>query len=307
MFSYYADLEDFLAKVQLVLFMLGMGATLRPADFVSVALRPRFLLVGAACQFLLTPALAVAINRWWKLEPGIATGLILVSAMPGGQLAKLLTYFARGNLALSITLTACGTLGSLVTVPLLLELLAADELRQSHGELPTVQVVFDVAVYLLVPLLIGMLVGRFAPEQRLRFSKVCIRVGLVFVVVMVAGALGSGRIQLTAYGWKAPLAIIVFCVTAMQVSLLPFRLLGWPRQDAVAIGIEVTMRNMNLALLLAVQLFPATDELGNGVLFVVLYYGATALVAGLPLALRHRIAERRDRRNSQSRITNPAP
>jgi bile acid:Na+ symporter, BASS family len=288
MFSYYADLEDSLAKVQLVLFMLGMGATLRPTDFVSVVLRPRFLLVGAFCQFLLTPAVAVTINRWWNLDAGVATGLILVSAMPGGQLAKLFTYFARGNLALSITLTAFGTLGSLLTVPLLLGLLAADELRQSNGELPAGHVVHDVAVYLLMPLLIGMTVGRFAPTHRLRFSRICIRVGLVFVAAMVIGAVGSGRIQLTAYGWKEPLAIIVFCVAAMQLSLLPFRLLGWPRQDAVAIGIEVTMRNMNLALLLAVQLFPATEPLGSGVLFVVLYYGATALVAGLPLALRFR-------------------
>jgi bile acid:Na+ symporter, BASS family len=297
MFTYYADLEDFLAKAQLVLFMLGMGATLRPGDFVGVALRPRFFFIGAACQFLLTPAVAVAIKRLWDLEAGIAVGLILVSAMPGGQISKLFTYFARGNLALSISLTACGTLGSVVTVPLLLELLAADELRQNSVALPAGLVIRDVAVFLLLPLLVGMMVGRLAPSRRMVFSKICIRIGLVFVAAMITGALGSGRIQPTAYGWKAPLAIIVFCLAAMQLSLLPFRILGWPRQDAVAIGIEVTMRNMNLALLLAVQLFPATadaaDTVGEGVLFVVLYYGATALVAGLPLALRYRRMARR--------------
>jgi bile acid:Na+ symporter, BASS family len=293
MFSYYLDLEDYLAKAQLVLFMLGMGTTLRPADFIYVALRPRSLLVGTACQFLVTPCLAVGLSHWWDLDASIATGLILVSAMPGGHMSKLFTYLAHGNVALAITMTACGTLASLVTVPLLLGLLADRELPQNAAHLPISTVACDVAVYLLLPLLAGMTVHRVAPSWRLAFSKTCIRLGLVLVAVMVAGALGSGRIQPASFGWKAPLAIVVFCVAAMQLSLLPFRIMGWPKPDAVAVGIEVTMRNMNLALLLAVQLFPAGDEMGNGVLFVVLYYGATALVAALPLALRYRRMARR--------------
>src|SRR5262249_43480061 len=129
MFDHYAEYEYFLAQIQLVLFMLGMGATLRPADFARIAFRPRSLLVGAACQFLLAPFLAVLLNRCWNLEPGLAVGLILIAAMPGGQMSKLFTYLAHGNVALSITLTALGTVGSLVTVPLLLELLAEDYLR----------------------------------------------------------------------------------------------------------------------------------------------------------------------------------
>ncbi|HYV35890.1 MAG TPA: bile acid:sodium symporter family protein [Gemmataceae bacterium] len=288
MFSHYADYEYLLARIQLVLFMLGMGATLRPMDFLGIALRPRYLLVGAVCQFMLTPVLAVIINCWMDLEAGIAVGLILVSAMPGGQMSKLFTYLARGNVALSITLTAAGTLASLVTVPLLLELLAEEHLRQSNFEMPLGLVVRDVAIYLLLPLLVGMTVGRFAPARRMVFSKSCIRVGLVFVGLMIVGSLGSGQIQLTSYGWKVPLAIIVFCVGAMQLSMLPFRLLGWPRSDAVAVGIEVTMRNMNLALLLKTRLFPGDDPVGNGVLFVILYYAGTAILAGLPLTLRYR-------------------
>jgi bile acid:Na+ symporter, BASS family len=296
MFDHYADLEDPLAKIQLVLFMLGMGATLKPKDFVYIALRPRFLAFGIACQFLLTPCIAVALNRCFDLDNGIAVGLILISAMPGGQMSKLFTYLARGNVALSITLTACGTLASVVTVPLLLDLLAGTYLEQSDFDMPVGEVVRDVTSYLLVPLLLGMAVGRVAPARRTGFAKACIRVGLVFVAVMVGGAIGSGRIQPAAYGWKGPAAIVVFCVASMQLSLLPFRLWGWSKPDAVAVGMEVTMRNINLALLLAVKLFPATDStdtLSNGVLFVVLFYGATALVAALPLAWRYRRQARR--------------
>jgi BASS family bile acid:Na+ symporter len=292
-FENYADYEYALAQVQLVLFMLGMGATLRPADFAQVALRPRFLLVGAGCQFLLAPLLAVLLSRWWDLEPGIAVGMILIAAMPGGQMSKLFTYLARGNVALSITLSALGSFAALVTVPLLLDWLAEDYLRQHQVALPPgweLDVVRDVALYLLLPLLAGLAVGRCAPGRRLVFSRACIRVGLVFVAVMVVGSLGSGRIEPASQGWKVPLAIIVFCVGAMQLTMLPFRLLRWSKPDAVAVGIEVTMRNVNLALLVKALLFPASDAVGNGVLFVVLFYGAAAMVAGLPLALRYRRA-----------------
>jgi BASS family bile acid:Na+ symporter len=290
MFDRYEDYEYLLAQIQLVLFMLGMGATLAPRDFVGVALQPHFLVVGAVGQFVLAPLLAALLNRWMDLEPGIAVGLILISTLPGGQMSKLFTYLARGNVALSITLTVLGSALALVTVPLGLELLAEDYLRDSNVAMPVAWVVRDVALYLLLPLVVGMACGGRWPQHRIGFSRTCIRTGLVFVALMIAGSLLSGRIQPAAYGWTAPLAILLFCVGTMQLSMLPFRLLRWSRADTVAVGIEVTMRNVNLALLLTALLFPAANPLGGGVLFAVLYYGGTALVAGVPLAMRYRRA-----------------
>jgi BASS family bile acid:Na+ symporter len=288
MFEYTASTEYLLAKIQLVLFMLGMGATLRPADFLAVARQPRWLIIGGIFQFIVTPGLAVLLGTLARVEEGIGVGLILISAMPGGQMSKLFTYLARGNVALSITLTAAGTLASVVTAPLLLGLLASDWLQRSDFEMPVGHMLADVACYLLLPLCCGMVFGRVGPRWRARFSKTCIRVGLVFVAVMIIGSVTSGRIQPAAYGWKTPLTIIVFCVLTMQLSLLPFRVLSWPKADAVAVGMEATMRNINLALLLKALLFPLADDIGNGVLFVVLFYGATALLAAVPLALRYR-------------------
>lgn len=133
-----------------------------------------------------------------------------------------------------------------------------------------------------------MLIGRRLPRHRKGISRWCVRLGFVIVVVMVAGALGSGRIKPASYGWGAPLAIILFCVLGMQLNMLPFYLFPWPRADRMTAGIEVTMRNMNLALLLYAGLFAKNEEIGPGVLFVVLFYAATAMGAGLPLALNHR-------------------
>jgi hypothetical protein len=116
----------------------------------------------------------------------------------------------------------------------------------------------------------------------------------------VTGSLGSGRIRPGEYGWAAPLAIIFFCLGSQQLSMLPFRLGGWPRPDCLSVGMEVTMRNLNLAFLLKALLFPEParsappDPVAAGVLFVILFYAATAMCCGAPLALRHRLKARRE-------------
>jgi BASS family bile acid:Na+ symporter len=208
---------------------------------------------------------------------------------PGGVLSKVFAYLGQGNLALSITLTVPGTLASVVTVPLLLRVLAHGRLPDDF-EIPAAAVVRDVALYLLLPLGVGMAVARLAPRGRRPFAKWCNRTGFVFVLIMVIGSLGSGRIHPGEYGWRVPLANL-FCLASQQASMLPFRILGWPNPDCLAVGVEVTMRNLNLALLLKALLFPAekgADPIADGVLFVILICAAAALCAGFVLTLNFR-------------------
>jgi BASS family bile acid:Na+ symporter len=304
MFDWYPQAEYPLSQLQLVLFMLGMGATLTAADFAAVARRPRFLLVGAACQFLLTPLIAVLANHAFGVPPGIAVGIILVAAMPGGTLSKVFAYLGRGNIALSIALTLCGTFASMATVPVLLRLLATEYVPADFA-MPVGEIVRDITLFLLLPLVVGMLVSSRAPVWRLSFSRVCIRLGFVVVIVMVSGSLGSGRIRPGEYGWPVPLAIIFFCLGSQQLSMLPFRLGGWSRPDCLSVGIEVTMRNLNLAFLIKAVLERAglAESIAAGVLFVILFYAATAMGCGAPLALRHRLKARRE----AARAAAPAP
>jgi BASS family bile acid:Na+ symporter len=332
MFDWYPQAEAPLSQTQLVLFMLGMGATLTAADFAAIARRPLSLLVGGACQFLLTPLIAVLVNHAFDVPAGIAVGIILVAAMPGGTLSKVFAYLGRGNIALSISLTICGTFASMFTVPLLLRLLAMEYVPPGF-EMPIGRIMGEIGLFLLLPLGVGMTVGRQAPAASRGFSRWCIRLGFVVVVVMVTGSLGSGRIQPDAYGWATPLAIIFFCLGSQQLSMLPFRLRGWARPDCLSVGMEVTMRNLNLAFLLKALLFPEPqagvngglgaalaflikptlfpeppptallDPVGAGVLFVILFYAATAMCCGAPLALRHRLKARRQAAHDTASIS----
>ena len=187
MFEDYARYEYPLAQLQLVLFMLGLGLRLKVDDFRRVARRPGSLVSGLACLFVLSPLLAFLLSRWFVVEPGLAVGLALVAVMPGGALSKLFAWLGKGNVALSISLTACGTLGSVVAVPVALRVLAAEHVPEGF-EVPIGWVVRDVTLYLLLPLVLGMVVGRRWPERRRIGSRGCIGLGLLVVIVMVAGA-----------------------------------------------------------------------------------------------------------------------
>lgn len=296
MIELYKQNEYLLTQTQLVLFMLSMGASLSGGDFVEIVRRPKFFVSGALCQFLIAPLLAWLIIHLFDVSEGIAVGLILVSAMPGGAMSKAFTYFGQGNFALSIALSALGTLASVVTVPAVLRLLAYEHIPDEF-KMPVLEVMRLVALYLVLPVLVGMMVARLLPARRALIAKLCVRTGLTLILIIVAGSIASGRIHPGEYGWRAPVAIILFCVLTMQASMLPFRLLHWSRADCLSVGVEATMRNMNLALLLQESLFRlgrASNPIADGVLFVVLFYAATALVAGSLLSLKFRRMARRD-------------
>lgn len=282
MFDRYQEMEGLLASWQVVLVMLGMGMTLSLGDFGVVFKRPKSLIVGYACQFLLAPLLTALAIVLFDLDQGIAVGLILISAMPGGPLANLFTFLALGNLALSITLTGLATVGSLITVPLILHLFAGT-MVDGTIHMPIDAIVMDVTVYLLLPLAIGMAIYRLTPRWAAKASPWLIRLGLVVLLAIVVGSIGSGRIDPLSYGWKTPAVIVGLCLVIQNVSMAIFPILRWPIPDQTAVGIGITIRNVNLALLLAARLFPATatdgrSSLGGGVLYVSLFWGALSLI-----------------------------
>lgn len=297
----YRDYEYLLVSSQLVLMMVGMGATLRVKDFFEILRQPGSLVVGLVAMFLVAPALAIGINHLFRLESGVAMGLILVSVMPGGSVSNVFTFLGRGNVPLSIAMTAVATVSSIVTVPVLLDILAVETLPADF-RMPVATIFREIGCFLLAPLALGMMVCRVDPVASPTISKWCVRGGLLVLGVVVVGSLTSGRIDPSSYGWRVPIAIIVFCVLSQQLGMLPYRLLGWPTPDRFAVGIEVTIRNVNLALLLQVILFPVPasaahgmDPFANGVLFVVLYYGAVSLVASVPPIMVHRRIPRSQR------------
>jgi BASS family bile acid:Na+ symporter len=265
--------------------MLGMGALLGPRDFVAIVRSPAALIVGLVLQLGLVPLTAFAIGAALAVPAGIAAGLVLVAAVPGGTMSNVVTHLGRGNIALSIGLTAVTTAGALATTPILLRLYVGDFLPADF-EMPVGQVAFEIGLTLLVPLALGMAIGERFANLRQAFSKWTIRGSLAVIAVIIVGAAGSDRLDPRSYGALGLASIALLCAAFQLLAWLCCRGARLGAADRLAVVIEVTIRNTNLAILLKASLFPAEagklDPIGDGMFFAAALYGGFAILFAAP-------------------------
>ena len=278
--------ETVLIPIQLVLAMVGMGATLSVRDFANVVRDGRALWLGLFLQWIFVPLFTWGFIAVFSLSKGWAVGLILIAVVPGGAVSNLLTFIGKGNTPLSVALTLVTTAVAIASVPALLSVLAAAYMPEDFS-LPTARVVLEITLYLVLPLLAGMIVLRAIPRFAGGLSKWSIRGSVVLVLVIVASSLGTGRIRLAEYGWGPPLMLTLFGSLLAWITPVLCRFARRYDDDTVALSIEVCVRNIGLALLLIHFFFRDQPEQVH-VLYACLYYGGMQLVLALPIALRHR-------------------
>lgn len=286
----FATYEYLLTSSLCVLALLGMGTSLTVAAFRDVAARPRTLLLIAFVQLVVGPLLAIGLSRVSEQPTGIALGMVLVTALPGGLFSNVFALLARAHLALSVSATAVCTLGSLVMTTLVLRVFGPSQLP-AQIQMPVGSIVFEIVACLLLPLSAGMLLRRYLPRQAPLIGRLCVRAATAMLVVYVFAAFQSGRIDLSAFGWTTHLVIIVLAV----LQVLACFVLAWPFRvtslESFTCQLEVVVRNIHLGLLLKASLFPASEssDLSSQVMFVLLYYGGTSIVTGLVMVLIRRI------------------
>ena len=217
----YIQYEYYVAAFQLFTAMLGMGATLTGDDFKDVLREPRAVSLGLAMQLLLVPALAYIFIHSLGLVGGLAVGIALVAAIPGGTTSNIFTYFAKGSIPLSISITGVTTLACLATTPLILGLLITDYLPADFA-MPTAQIINDIALTLLLPLAIGMLILRVAPAWAPTISKGSIRASLLGILMIIVGSSSGGRLDLEVFGMANVGLICVFLVLLWLSSFAKF-------------------------------------------------------------------------------------
>ncbi|MAY35829.1 MAG: hypothetical protein CMN84_06980 [Spongiibacteraceae bacterium] len=294
--EFYLKYEYWLAFTQLFLAMLGMGATLRVKDFVAVSKAPKAMLSGLGIQILLVPLAAFLILISLDINPGVAIGLAIISAIPGGTTSNIYTFFAKGHIALSIAITAITTVACLITVPLVLRLLISEYVPPDFS-LPVGKIARETLTAILIPLALGMVIYVQLPRYNMQIAKWSIRISLTIIVVIVLGAASSGRLDWNAFGSTNAMILVGFTLLLMCMGLLAPRLLGLSRQDIVAIDMEVSVRNVNLAVLIIASLFPASNTdvagLGSMALFTALAYGALMMLPAVILIVGNRMLDKR--------------
>ncbi len=290
MAEFYITHEYWFAVFQLVLAMLGMGATLKLSDFQEIILEPLSVFSGSFIQLIVIPCLAflfiLFVGKMTSVAAGVAVGVALIAAIPGGTSSNIFTHFAGGNVALSISITAITTLACLVTTPLILDLLISSYMP-SDFVMPTLQIMKEITLNLLLPLIIGMVILRFLPALARHLSIWCIRGSVLGLIVIFVGASIAGRLDVEQFGWDNVALVLSFILVIVLVGWLAPAIARLPKKDCIAIEMEVVVRSVNLGIMLKVAIFPAVDsaseQLGNMVLFALLLYGAVQLLLGVAL------------------------
>jgi len=283
-FDWYVQNEYWFAAVQLTLAMLGMGATLKLSDFRDVAREPKGVTIGVLVQIVAVPLVTLLLIQSVGLDVGVLIGIALIAAIPGGTVSNIYTYLAGGNIPLSISVTALTTLGCLLTTPIILGVLIEDYMPADF-EMPAAQIAVEIGLYLLLPLMVGMMCYRFLPQWAERISRIGVRGSMFVILLIVIGSGGAGRLDTGAFGGFNVMMIAGFFVVLVLIGALTPALAGLKRSDTIAIEIEVAVRNTNLGLLIKASLFPAVagqvDPVGDFVLFTLLLYGALQIFIGL--------------------------
>lgn len=271
-------------NVLIACMMFGVSLTLRPAAFRDVARAPRAPLVALAIQHLLLPALASVATWALDLPAPTALGLLLVTACPGGSFSNLLTWLARGNVPLSVGVTAVSSLAAPLLMPLTFQASAwlnpatRAVVRSIH--IPAAGIVWLVLLVLVLPLLLGMLAGARHPalaaraERPLRTATTL--VFLAFVGVAFSHNLALFRARFDGFFWLVVLAN----ATALALGYAVAWAAGLAEGDRRAIAIEVGIRNSGLGLAVLFTFFPAAGAM----MLVTAFWGVWHLVSGLALA-----------------------
>ena len=291
----YIHYEYWIAALQLIFAMLGMGATLTVYDFTNELKVPKGVVTGTLIQLIAVPLIALLLIKAVGLTGGVAIGVALIAAIPGGTTSNIFTYMARGNSALSIAITALTTFACLATTPLILAMLITEYLP-ANFTMPTQQIVNEIALTLLLPLIVGMLILRYLPTHARWISKWSIRASLFGILMIVVGSISAGRLNLSAFGVQNIVYISVFIMALTAMAWGVTKLLGLNLQDSTAIEIEVVVRNVNLAVLIKASLFPATASLlnsesanlGDTVLFAILLYGVLQMLIAAVMITKRR-------------------
>ena len=237
-----------------IMFALGLGLT--GADFLRVLKQPKDFFVGAISQIFLLPIIAFILVKIWPISPELAVGVMIIAAAPGGVTSNILTSFVKGDVALSISLTAIISLLCVLTIPVIvifsLNLLGAQNIT---NDISLVGMALNMFLIVTVPVILGMSLRKFASNFAVSFESIAKKISTVLFVIVLLGAILAERGNVVSYFAQAGLITLVLNVIMMIVAFYIAQLLGTEIAQKRCIAIECGLQNGTLAIFVATSLF----------------------------------------------------
>ena len=243
-----------------IMFTLGLGLTF--SDFARVAKMPKNFLIGLVSQLVFLPLVALIIVFVWPLQPELAIGLILIAAAPGGVTSNILTSFAKGDVALSISLTAVMSLLSVISVPLVLGISMGLISDNSLGSISLTSIAISMFLIVTLPVLLGMIFRASLSYLTKRIEKIAKILSTALFVLVLIGAILAERQNLVEYFAQTGLVVLILNILMMTIAYYWAKLFSSGRSQLKAISLECGLQNGTLAI------FVGTSVFGGGLYIV---------------------------------------
>ena len=237
-----------------IMFVLGLGLT--GGDFLRVIKQPRDFFVGAISQIIILPIIAYVLVKIWPIAPELAIGVMIIAAAPGGVTSNILTSFAKGDVALSISLTAIISLLCVITIPFIV-LESVDRISGVNisQDVSLIGMARDMFLIVTVPVIIGMLLRKFISGAALKFEPIAKKISIVLFVLVLLGAIASERENVISYFAQAGLITLVLNIIMMVVAFYIAQFFASGVEQKKCITIECGLQNGTLAIFVATSIF----------------------------------------------------
>lgn len=268
----------------LFIIMLGMGLSLTVDDFKRVLLAPKAVMLGLFAQLIVLPIIGFALANVFSLSPELAVGMMVLAACPGGPTSNMVSYLVRGNVALSITLTAVSSVITVLTIPLVVNFAMQEFMGEAIAlRLPFLATVLQIAVITLVPVAIGMLLKRYKPQFAAQIERWVKWLSLFFLALIIVGLLAKERANVAGFFLQVGWAALALNVITMALGFAIATLAKLDIPSAKAITVEVGIQNGTLAIAVAsAPAFLNTPSMAiPAAIYSLIMFATSAVFAGL--------------------------
>ncbi len=267
-------LTDVVLPVSLGVIMLGMGLSLVVGDFKRVIQEPRAAFIGLINQLILLPIVGFTLAALFHLSPEMAVGLMIIAACPGGPTSNLITHVAKGDIALSISLTAITSLITVFTIPLILSF-ALSYFTQNTGteiQLPIGRTILQIMVITVIPVGIGMTIRHFNRGFAERMERPMRIASTVIFVAVLAGIILANKQHILEYLRSVGLVALVLNLLTMGLGYLISRFFSLNTKQSISITIESGIQNGTLAIVIATTILKQTNMSIPGAVYSLLMF-----------------------------------
>lgn len=253
------DISTLILGISLMIIMLGMGLSLVVSDFKNIFRFPKAILIGLTNQLILLPLIGFAVVLLFPMQPEIAIGVMILASCPGGATSNLISFMAKADLALSVSLTAFSSLITVFTIPFITNF-ALDYFSTGGKiiELNVLETITQIFSIVVIPIVLGMLIRYFRPNFANKMGKpVRIASGAILALIII-GIVIKEKANIGNYMQQAGLATLILNVSSMVVGYFSAKIFKLKQSQALSIAIESGIQNGTLAITIAVVILGNT-------------------------------------------------